>query len=501
MNTYASPLVFPFSRIPKGSRIYIYGAGQIIGFSFLRMIYDNPSSEIYVVGFLDKDPTNAPSYFGLPTYEPEKALETEGYDLIVIASQEHMNAMVDKLLTLGIPNERIIKTAISSDDTANNPLERIFIQFFEQVDLESQDILEQNLLFYLNEYRSLNFYTQQDEMAKAISIYCKHFRGKAYSRQHVWYGHGNALLRYCGISMPSDLMPSIEHGLHQIPRAYPAILKEYKPSIIATSPFRQENIRHSTKTPVFTIGPYLAYADICMSQNEYDEMRKRLGKNLLLYPHHSWYPTAETFVKKDEFEDFFMELKKGFDSVTACIYCAHYDQDTINYYKKLGIHAVTTGIPFDHRFIDRQKLLIDLSDAIVTDELGTSLGYFIRSQKPVYYYHREINQPLMQPLGKNYESALLVRDTLRKVKEGFGTSGVPPSVETMEVCNHVYGLNKVRSAEEIRAMFEINEDINKRSFGDAILMPDETQRLLDELSHQHTHEDAVKYKLLLEALK
>lgn len=97
--------LFPFEKIPHGSLILIYGAGDV-GQEYLRQVKITGYCE--VLGFVDQAYAKY-SAMTISVYAPAKAIQLE-YDYIVLAMKTgmHVKEITQNLLRLGVKEEKII---------------------------------------------------------------------------------------------------------------------------------------------------------------------------------------------------------------------------------------------------------------------------------------------------------------------------------------------------------------------------------------------------------
>lgn len=97
--------LFPYEKIPYGSKIIIYGAG-ILGKEYLEQLKITQYCE--VVGFVDKN-ANVIVSFGVPIYLPQQ-IQTLSFDYIVVAlrSDHFLRDVMRVLCENGVPDEAIV---------------------------------------------------------------------------------------------------------------------------------------------------------------------------------------------------------------------------------------------------------------------------------------------------------------------------------------------------------------------------------------------------------
>lgn len=174
--------------------------------------------------------------------------------------------------------------------------------------------------------------------------------------------------------------------------------------------YLQEN---HLKRRVIAIGPYIKGSSNFHSAKKLLEIKKNYGRILLVYPQHSIKNVNVYY----EIEDLKREInfhKSDFDSVFVCIYW----KDLLNHpnvvteYESEGYIVVSNGHRSDPFFLSRQKDLIELSDMMMTNGLGTHIGYSICMHKPVFYYNQAVTV-------KDDNNILLDRDNISEVEKSF----------------------------------------------------------------------------------
>ena len=97
--------LFPFEKIPKGSRIIIYGAGDV-GQEYLQQM--QITSYCKVVAFIDRAYDKYPPMI-IPVYPLEK-IDILSFDYVLLAFKigTHVRAVTKKLLSAGIDADKII---------------------------------------------------------------------------------------------------------------------------------------------------------------------------------------------------------------------------------------------------------------------------------------------------------------------------------------------------------------------------------------------------------
>lgn len=137
---------------------------------------------------------------------------------------------------------------------------------------------------------------------------------------------------------------------------------------------------------VIAVGPYIMGVDNFLTDEKLRQIKQKYGKILLVYPSHS---IDNSLAKYDE-QSLINEIKrheKEFDSVFICLYWKDIlNTSRLHYYLDGGYTVVCNGLGSDPHFLSRQKDLIMLSDMVMTNGLGTHIGYAVCLGKPVYFF-------------------------------------------------------------------------------------------------------------------
>ena len=96
--------VFPYDKVEKGSRIIIYGAGNVGGEYLLQLQLTEYCNVLFVV---DRDYIYKIDLLGVAVLAPISILSTE-YDYVVIAMAEAPESLLSDLHTLALPESKVI---------------------------------------------------------------------------------------------------------------------------------------------------------------------------------------------------------------------------------------------------------------------------------------------------------------------------------------------------------------------------------------------------------
>jgi hypothetical protein len=205
------------------------------------------------------------------------------------------------------------------------------------------------------------------------------------------YGYAQHLKKFAGIDR--DLYAYMEHGLFLGNVIH---LDQYhwhfKGMITMTSNRRELLQKEFPEKTILDIGPYIHYAQALGGESLYYELKKKLGKTLLVFPFHSMKSVKADY-DRDQFIQEIKRVGKQYDSVLICLYYLDaLDNDTSAAYRAEGFHLTTAGHRFDRHFVARLRLQIELADMTLSNGMGTQTGFCTFLGKPHYIYQQQVGQ-------------------------------------------------------------------------------------------------------------
>lgn len=205
------------------------------------------------------------------------------------------------------------------------------------------------------------------------------------------YGQAFSLKRFAGIN--HDLQAYIEHGLFWGGMVHHDEYHWYVLKYITFSERRKQSIADKgINKKVVCVGPYIHYAQNLYSDEEFSQLKKQLGKVLLVFPSKSILNIESKF----DVDAFTKEVKKrgeSFDTILVSLfYLDAQKPEAIKAYEDLGFKVVTAGHRYDHYFLDRQRTFIELADMTMSNEVGTHVGYCIHLNKPHYIFEQKLER-------------------------------------------------------------------------------------------------------------
>ena len=275
-----------------------------------------------------------------------------------------------------------------------------------------------------------------------------------------YYGISNILKKYSNYH--KKIAADIEHGVYfgkgekDTERALPAV--------ITFGNERLRILRSKTDRPILPIGPYIQYVD-----NQYPvlSIKKKIGKTILVFPIHA-LETISVDYNIDSFIDFINGIKNKVDAQTVLV--SLYFSDIAKWasrYEAAGFKIVCSGYRTDLDFLCRQKAYFELSDYVVTNGVGTHIGYAIYTNKPVSYFDQSYLYSFERPdrikdampfVDEDYANACI-----NSVKKMFQGINLNISKEQQSIIEKFWGLSIKKKPEEIRSYLKMANYILSKS--------------------------------------
>ena len=224
------------------------------------------------------------------------------------------------------------------------------------------------------------------------------------------------------------------------------------------SPFVKSMYSEYTQNPhIYPIGAPFFYAESILSEEEIKQEKKRLGKNLLVFPSHS---TAfancsydnQTFINK------LNTYKSQFDSIRICVYWADYVRGYAKPYLDAGFECVTCGHIADPFFLERQKALFAVADASISNSVGSHIGFSIYMHKPHVLLEDDAKwENILEGCTVTKEGMELRHhsNNYREIRDAFiNKTDFVITEEQKRVVDKYWGVSCIKSPAELRKMIE-----------------------------------------------
>ncbi len=207
------------------------------------------------------------------------------------------------------------------------------------------------------------------------------------------YGHDVLLKRHAGLPLVGRPLPFLlEHGVNFSDQSAFEVPEPWVRSYLCMGERRAALLRQKYAVQAHAVGPYIRYAHIPVNPGRLAELKQRLGKTLLVVPPHStaqvqriwsnaeWIQLVERYRRAHGYQ---RVLWMGFwkDSLP----CAEWLPGWI---------PACNGHASNPWFLDCQRLLFALGDAVCTFALGTHVGYALELGLPVLFGRQALDQDM-----------------------------------------------------------------------------------------------------------
>lgn len=367
---------------------------------------------------------------------------------VFLAGQLEDNGIEDYLLFPGRAGVHYqLNNGIGSKGKENN----LFLQKI------ADESAEKDMLEDVSVVRKLSKEILKRHREQGLSLYRAGRLGES-----DFYGNLTTLIKYAGLDENvREFAPVVSHQ-----DCMPDFKVEfqYKDAVIFSGSFYKEQIhKRFPYVPVFTIGPYIHYADGIYSAEEWNEKKQKIGKMLLVFLPHTIEGIEREFGKKEFLDEVIDRYRSRFDAIWLCVYWADLNDPICEYAKEKGMHIVTAGFRFDSNFNARLKTIIELSDAVVCGDIGTFISYSILLDKPIGRIDITDRTTIgFKELRSATERRIQFNETYQIYESAFYDifdSDLRIDKRHREWMDPVAGFSLVRSKKYIRCIFDIARDI------------------------------------------
>lgn len=326
---------------------------------------------------------------------------------------------------------------------------------------------------------------------KNTNVYSKACIGS----ESMHYGHLKMLYDYSGLKMDKPyFIPKIEHGINFSEDTFTASQIMFNNSFVFQGRYKKNNIhRINSLKPVFCIGPFIHYAQNYYSMEQIKNLKRQFGKTLLVFPSHSYEASALSY-DIEEFVNYVMnELGKKFTKVLVSAYWLNIDHEVYKMFEKHGATIVSAGARFDPNFIKRLKTMINLADEVVSNDLGTYIGYCHYLKKPLHLFHSNVNK------NSKFVNEFLNYNKF-SVNYNLFVNNPSPDYEKLLYRKFWGGEDLILSSNEVKNLIYLIKRILKESKGNVTRFDDAVKDIYYKLRNANSNEDSIQFNLLKDAI-
>lgn len=265
------------------------------------------------------------------------------------------------------------------------------------------------------------------------------------------YGHARVIREYSEYN--KNILACIEHGIYFGNHVSRTEIESHLQCIITFSHNREEYLVTRTRKKIIPIGPYIHYAKHYYSDERLKAIKESLGKVLLIFPVHSLSQTDADY----DIDEFIKEINVNidtYDTVLVCLYWADILKGYANKFENEGFCVITAGYNKDPYFISRLKSIISLADFIMTNSVGTHIGYCIYMKKGVYVYKQDIAvlEKVRNFFTRTNDEEASMYEEMEELEKVF--SRIEPYIteEQYKICNKYWGFDCLKSSYELNRL-------------------------------------------------
>lgn len=320
---------------------------------------------------------------------------------------------------------------------------------------QSQWLMENNMQL-LTERLSLE---QLYELAKDIPQITNEIH-----KPNDYYGHATILKRYAQCMPEYQIKGTVEHGIYLGNYTWDVELNAPLPAIIAFSNYRCRLLKEKTSKALFAVGPFLRYAPHFLNRQVLESEKKRLRKNLLVFPPHSTHWVYEHY----DIHGFCRKLEsigKEFDNIRICLYWKDILRGQAEEYMQHGFECVTAGHIYDPLFLPRLKSIIESATIAMSSEVGTQLGYCVFMNKPVFTFQIDVKTTVENKSISLFRGDVVSPRVRKQINAAFREMRDDISPQQRELIEKYWGSNEYKTPEQMRLIFQIIEDMHKKGPG------------------------------------
>ena len=280
---------------------------------------------------------------------------------------------------------------------------------------------------------------------------------------NAYYGDAATLKAYAGLAPDYAVKAAIMHGPFFPTQFWGDELHAALPVFFSINRASLPILGAKTDKAIFSIGPYVHYAQSLLGPAALAEEKRGLGKTLVVFPPHSTHHVQADY-HEDWLCDHIERLGKQFQSILICLYWKDILHGRARAFRDRGFPCLTAGHIFDPQFLHRLKTILCLSDAVVSYAFSSVIGYAVSMNKPTMVARCEGEAYLAPP-------EIITRDTCNAAADEvylryrasiytlFGEFTEQFSQEQIDSVELMWGLSQVRTPQELRLYFDIAEEM------------------------------------------
>lgn len=292
-----------------------------------------------------------------------------------------------------------------------------------------------------------------------------------------FYGHAFTLKKYAGYPVNQPLHCNIQHAFSRVKDVNVWENEQTYSCFLSQGYERSQWVFENLHKLTFAIGPNIYYVPDILSDHDFMQEKKRLGKSLLVYPLHSTHHLSCNY-EIDKVISKLKELSHQYDTIRICSYWRDIQFEQIMRLEDEGFEITTAGHIYDPLFLHRHKLLLKLATDVCSVESveGTHVPYSIYFNRPVFVIKLDNKSVLygLTEFGVNEMKKVDYDKAFNMEMERVENSPMkqlysyPPSTsfEIYDYFERLMGYSQVRSALDIKNIIDITSDCKNIQYFD-----------------------------------
>jgi hypothetical protein len=283
-----------------------------------------------------------------------------------------------------------------------------------------------------------------------------------------YYGHASILKKYLNLPADYQFKAVIEHSPAYTEKFYDPHMNSKIQAMFVVSSFRAAQISSRFNKTVFAIGPYIHYAPHLLDKEALEKEKKRLGKNLLVFPAHSVTNYRLSFDVPALIQKI-KQIGKDFDTIRISLGWQNILDGDAEIYIKNGFEIVTAGNIMNQMFLSRLKSIIELATMTVSNIIGTQIGYCVIWNKPHF-----VIKTLFQRSGSKIQFANTSdpndfsspgNKASKEILDAFMEIRDDITPKQREIIDRYWGMQDIKSVKDMYEILGVTEELYRKENG------------------------------------
>lgn len=272
------------------------------------------------------------------------------------------------------------------------------------------------------------------------------------------FGIGWCIRHYIG-SGKDYLDAMVEHGYF-----FGVYVSELEKATYAKKIFTFGDVRRNhikaviPEKEIYQIGPYIHYAPDYYDENKFSEVKKRLGRTLLVFFSHSGTGQSVNF-DLDALIESINSVRGRFKTVVISLFWSDINPQIESRLLKEGYLIFSSGHRYDYYFLSRQKTMIKLADVTMSNSPGTHIAYCTYLNKPHWLIRQEINYNSLNSTGiantaiiEQQSKDVVNLKEKEELYKAFSQYLEDLTEEQKKLCNYYFGFSYIKSVNEMKSV-------------------------------------------------